>query len=109
MKQKICNLDDLNELSAKEFNVKKDNLEKEAFLVRFKEGLYAFENSCPHTGVTLNWQEEQFFSFDGRFLQCSLHGALFEPTDGLCVRGPCQGESLKTIDIVVEDRVIYLK
>ena len=104
--QKICDLNDLNELSAKDFIVKNDDSEKNAFLIHYKQGCYAYENSCPHTGVTLNWQEGQFFSFDGRFLQCSLHGALFEPTNGLCVRGPCLGESLKPIDIIVQNGVI---
>ena len=104
--QKICDLNDLNELSAKEFIVKNDDIEKNAFLIHYKQGCYAYENSCPHTGAPLNWQEGQFFSFDGRYLQCSLHGALFEPTNGLCVRGPCSGESLKPIDIVVQNGVI---
>ena len=108
MIQEICDLNDLNELSAKEFVVKNDDIEKNAFLVRYKQSCYAYENSCPHTGATLNWREEQFFSFDGRFLQCSLHGALFEPTTGLCVRGPCCGESLKQIDIVVQDGAVCL-
>ena len=108
MTQEICDLNDLNELSAKEFVVKNDDLEKNAFLVHYKQGCYAYENSCPHTGATLNWQEEQFFSFDGRFLQCSLHGALFEPTNGLCVRGPCCGESLKPIDIIVQNGAVCL-
>ena len=109
MTQEICDLNDLNELSAKEFIVKNGDLEKTAFLVHYKQGCYAYENSCPHTGATLNWQEEQFFSFDGRFLQCSLHGALFEPTNGLCVRGPCCGESLKPINIIVQNGAVCLQ
>ena len=107
MKQKICDFKDLAELSSKEFIVKNDAVNKDAFLIFYMGQCYAFENSCPHTGVNLNWQEEQFFSFDGRFLQCSLHGALFEPTTGVCVRGPCQGQDLKRIQFVIEDGVIY--
>lgn len=87
--------------------VKNDAFMKDAFLIYFKQRCYAYENSCPHTGVNLNWQEKQFFSFDGRFLQCSLHGALFEPDSGVCVRGPCLGECLKPINIVIENDVVY--
>ena len=106
MGQKICDLKELDELSCKEFVVKREGLENDAFLIQFKQRYYAYENSCPHTGVNLNWQEQQFFSFDGLFLQCSLHGALFEPNSGLCVRGPCRGDNLKIIDISVEDEIV---
>lgn len=102
LQQKICDYKSLSELSAKEFKLKKD-----AFLIYFKEHCYAYENSCPHTGVSLNWQEEQFFSFDGLFLQCSLHGALFEPESGSCIRGPCVGKNLNKINIVVENGIVY--
>ncbi|MCK4865630.1 MAG: Rieske (2Fe-2S) protein [Gammaproteobacteria bacterium] len=108
MRQKICDLKDLAELSGKEFIVKNDAFKKEeAFLIYYMGNCYAYENSCPHTGVNLNWQDEQFFSFDGRFLQCSLHGALFEPTTGACVRGPCQGQELKRIRFIIENGGVY--
>ena len=108
MRRNICDLKELDNLSCKEFIVKKGGIEQDAFLIQFKQHYFAYENSCPHTGVNLNWQEEQFFSVDGLFLQCSVHGALFEPDSGLCVRGPCCGESLKKVDIAMKDGVIYV-
>lgn len=108
VQQKICDINGLAELSCKEFTVNSDTYSKDAFLIYYKKHCYAYENSCPHTGVNLNWQEEQFFSFDGRFLQCSLHGALFEPVSGLCVRGPCQGKSLIPIRIITEDDSVFV-
>ena len=107
MRQKICAIKDLAELSCKEFIVKNDDFKKDAFLIFYMDRCYSYENSCPHTGVTLNWQKEQFFSLDGRFLQCSLHGALFEPTTGACIRGPCRGQSLKRINFVIENGDVY--
>lgn len=107
MRQKICDLIELEELSAKEFTVKKAAVEKDAFLVLYKQAFFAYENSCPHTGANLNWQEGQFFSYDGLFLQCSLHGALFEPDSGLCVRGPCAGAYLKKIDLEISENIVY--
>ena len=103
LRQKICDFKSLTELSAREFTLQND-----AFLIYFQQHCYAYENSCPHTGVTLNWQAEQFFSFDGLYLQCSLHGALFEPTSGVCIRGPCAGSRLKKINIIVENEVVYV-
>ena len=108
MRQKICDLNELVELSSKEFTIKMGINVKDAFLVKFKNQYYAYENSCPHTGVNLNWQEGQFFSFDGLYLQCSLHGALFEPDSGRCVSGPCKNECLQVINIVIEDNDVYM-
>ena len=108
VKQKICDLNSLAELTCKEFTVQSATTKKDAFLIYFKQHCYAYENSCPHTGVNLNWQKEQFFSFDGLFLQCSLHGALFEPDSGLCIRGPCLGSRLKPIDLQNEDGIVYM-
>lgn len=108
MKQKICDFNDLTELSCVEFIVKNGTIMKDAFLIYFQQRCYAYENSCPHTGVNLNWQEQQFFSFDGFFLQCSLHGALFTPDSGECVHGPCAGERLKPINIEIEDGTVYM-
>lgn len=88
--------------------MKNDVLKKDAFLIYFKQRCYAYENSCPHTGVNLNWQKEQFFSLDGLFLQCSLHGALFEPDSGVCIQGPCLGKRLKSINTIIDGGSIYM-
>jgi nitrite reductase/ring-hydroxylating ferredoxin subunit len=103
MGQNICDLKELDDVSCKEFIVKKGGAEKDAFIIHFEQHYFAYENSCPHTGVNLNWQEGQFFSVDGLFLQCSMHGALFEPSTGLCIRGPCCGNSLKKVGITTKD------
>ena len=108
VRQKICDLKSLAELSCREFSVKNGALLQDAFLIHFKQRCYAYENSCPHTGVNLNWQKEQFFSLDGFFLQCSLHGALFKPDSGECISGPCQGECLKPVGVFIEENVVYV-
>lgn len=107
-KLKIRNKKNFADLSAEEFMVKKGDVKSDAFLICFNGRYFAYENSCPHTGGNLNWQEGQFFSFDGRYLQCTLHGALFEPKSGKCIQGPCFGAYLKSIEIVVEDECVFL-
>lgn len=109
VKQKVCDFKDLTELSCKEFTLKNATLEKDAFFNFILSSIVAFMRiGCPHTGANLIWQKELFFSFDGLFLQCSLHGALFEPDSGVCVRDPCLGECLKPIHIVNETGVVYV-
>jgi len=80
----------------------------ELILLRHGDALRAYHNSCPHTGAPLNWLPNRFFDDDGRYLQCSLHMALFEPGDGLCVSGPCVGQCLQEIDIIVVDGEVRL-
>jgi nitrite reductase/ring-hydroxylating ferredoxin subunit len=71
------------------------------FVVRKGEVLAAYRNRCPHTGAPLEWLPDQFFDLDNSFIQCALHGALFRPEDGYCVRGPCAGQSLQMLDLAV--------
>ena len=35
---------------------------------------------------------------DRRHLLCHAHGAIYRPSDGLCVSGPCVGASLLRIE-----------
>jgi nitrite reductase/ring-hydroxylating ferredoxin subunit len=99
---------ELAEFSCKEFKLTQATGEEDAFLVYVKERCYAYLNHCPHTGASLNWQDEVFLSFDNAFIQCSLHGALFEMDSGKCVRGPCLGQGLKPVDLLIENGVVYL-
>lgn len=76
----------------------------EAFVVNWHGEYRAYLNSCPHTRVSLNWGPNQFLDPEFQFIQCTMHGAIFEPLTGLCLRGPCLGQSLLALPIVrVED------
>ena len=51
-----------------------------------KEGvLYVYENRCPHRGIPLEWQADQFLDSSGSLIQCATHGALFLIDSGECV------------------------
>ena len=76
----------------------------EGFVVRRGQEVYAYYNQCPHTGVTLNWQEHLFLDSNDEFIQCAMHGALFSVEDGRCLRGPCVGERLEQLDIKITAR-----
>jgi len=81
----------------------------ELFVVNYHGRFYAFENRCPHTGVNLNWQPDQFLDFENNFIQCAMHGAQFRVDDGLCLRGPCQGQSLRTLPVHVREGRLWLE
>jgi len=77
------------------------------FVVRRDNEVKGYINSCPHTGVPLEWVPDQFLDADGSFIECATHGALFTIEDGKCVSGPCAGDSLRPVRLAVEDDVIY--
>lgn len=74
--------------------------------VRRGAQVFAYVNSCPHTGAPLDFQPGRFLNLDKTLIQCSTHGALFRIEDGFCVKGPCAGKSLVPVSVAVEDGAI---
>ncbi len=100
----LCAIDEIEERTARGFEIGGDTL----FALRFDDQLRVYRNSCPHLGVELNWLEDQFFDLDGALIQCATHGALFDPLTGLCVSGPCRGQSLEALDCAIADGQLYV-
>lgn len=71
----------------------------EGILVRTESGTKAYVNRCPHVPIPLDREEGEFLAPDGRHLVCHTHGALFSSETGLCVSGPCKGDSLRPLPI----------
>jgi len=107
-KIRICDLKQLTDPDSRGFVLPQDEGEIEGFVVHKDGHVSAFVNSCPHTGAPLDWSPHQFLDLKGEFIQCSLHGAIFRFEDGFCVRGPCAGESLKSIPVVLEEGTVWV-
>ncbi len=90
------------------FRVGSDETALDLFVVNRNGEFFAFENRCPHTGVNLNWQPDQFLDIDHQFIQCAMHGALFRIDDGVCLRGPCVGQLLRALPLRVRDGRLWL-
>ena len=90
----LCALNDIPDQKARGFTLETEGNKLEFFIVRKGDQVYGYINRCPHTGVNLDWQPDQFLDLTGYQIQCSTHGALFRIRDGLCVYGPCQGQHL---------------
>lgn len=76
-------------------------------LLRRGDSVRAFLNICPHAGRRLDWAPGRFL-FDAGMLVCAAHGACFGVPDGVCVSGPCRGEQLKEVPVVLQDGAIHL-
>jgi nitrite reductase/ring-hydroxylating ferredoxin subunit len=81
----------------------------ELIVVRAGGRVRAFDNRCPHRGITLDWAKGRFTSADGAYLQCATHGALFRMDDGACVLGPCAGESLAERPLLIANGSIFIE
>lgn len=105
----LCRLSELAELGSKGFTLNlggDDDLR--LFVVRRDGAVFAYRNRCPHTGAPLEWQPDQFLDYDGSFIQCAMHGALFDIADGHCLRGPCVGDRLEPLSVGVRDAMVFL-
>jgi len=97
----VCPRNRLDDPGSRAFVLKQGGRELSGFLVCHAGEVRAFRNRCPHTGVELNWGGDRFLDVDDAYIQCSLHGALFRPADGRCVRGPCVGRALQALPVRV--------
>ena len=104
----ICHLDDLADPGSRGFTCLHHDVAIEGFVVRQGAHVAAYVNSCPHTGASLNWSLDQFLDVEGQFIQCSLHGALFRLEDGVCVHGPCVGQSLRSLRVALQAGIIWV-
>lgn len=69
-------------------------------LILHRDGsrLRGWLNICPHAGRRLDYAPGQFLLSKG-LLVCAAHGASFEMPGGLCVAGPCRGQSLREVEL----------
>ena len=98
----VAAVGDLEHGKSKKFIMKRGGREFEALLINYQGTHFAYVNRCPHTGITLDWVNNQFFSSDNRYVMCATHGAVFEPPTGECIWGPCVGLSLQSLPIEID-------
>jgi len=73
------------------------------FLVRRGDEVHAWLDACPHMqGAAMAWRKDAYLSGDGRYIVCHAHGARFDIRSGLCLLGPCEGDSLTPVPIHID-------
>ena len=95
----LFSLDEIADGDSRGFSFEAGGEIVEGFLVRLGDRLFAYRNNCPHTGAPLDWMPDRFLDVKGEYIQCALHGALFEIDTGYCVHGPCVNRSLTPLSI----------
>lgn len=84
-----------------------DGAPESLILLRHGAEVRAWLNICPHAGRRLDWAPGRFLLSKGQ-LVCAAHGATFETEAGLCVAGPCRGQSLRAVAVAVVDGAVRL-
>ena len=104
MPTSLCRTDELPDPGAKGFEIG----EKHVFAVRRDGEVFVYVNSCPHIGIPLEFLPDDFLDSEQRYILCANHGALFEIDNGLCVSGPCHGQSLTPVPHTINAGVIEI-
>ena len=98
----IAQLGEVGPGSSKKFVLTCAGREIEGFVVNVDGTHHAYVNRCRHVPMALDWVDNQFFTDDGRWVQCATHGAYYEPATGECIAGPPCGKALVRIPLRVE-------
>jgi nitrite reductase/ring-hydroxylating ferredoxin subunit len=104
----ICAADDIGEMEARGYVGRVDGMQRNIFAVRQGGALQLYLNKCPHAGALLDHIKGQFFTPDGGFLRCGMHGAIFRIETGECIDGPCEGAKLTPLAFEERAGEIYL-
>lgn len=99
----LCPLDAIAPDSAKGFLIAGTQI----LVVHKDNQFFAYLNHCPHRGIPLEWQPDQFLDMERQFIQCATHGALFSIEQGICIAGPCPGERLTPITLTIRSQGLY--
>ena len=98
----IAGVEEVMPGSVKKFSLIWGKYRIDAFLINDHGDFHAYVNRCRHMPTPLDFIRDEFFSEGRRYLMCYTHGALYEPATGLCVGGPCKGESLYSLPVRIE-------
>ncbi len=105
----IAQVSQLTDGEGRRFEVGRGSSRVDCVLVRFDGRFYAYINRCKHMPMPLDLVKNHFFTGNKKHLRCQSHGAMYEPTTGRCLAGPCRGKGLDPLPIEVEgDAVFYV-
>ncbi|MES1264570.1 MAG: Rieske 2Fe-2S domain-containing protein, partial [Variovorax sp.] len=70
----LCNLSEVREDGGKEVVLGEGDYSFRIVVLRWRGGVRAFRNRCPHTHIPMNYEPDAFHVLDGEVLMCAHHG-----------------------------------
>jgi nitrite reductase/ring-hydroxylating ferredoxin subunit len=101
----LCHIDEINDGGSKGLLWGEQSI----IAVKHQGQLHLYINRCPHRGIPLEWQPDQFLDLERQFIQCTSHGALFRIDTGDCIQGPCQGQALQPVRFTLNQGFICIE
>ena len=78
-----------------------------AFALRFGGRVVAYMNRCAHVPTEMDWRPGEFLDDERLYIVCSMHGAVYEPSNGRCIAGPCTGQRLMAVPVLERGGQVY--
>lgn len=103
----IASIEEVKSKPYRVVNILLKNKPCTALVFYFQDQPYSYLNDCMHMHRQLNCEQDTVFDESGRFLRCSMHGFVFEPTTGECQSPVCYGERLRPIKLQEQDGMLY--
>lgn len=105
----LCRLGDIPDGASRGFDPHGEGRDT-VLVVRQGEKVHGWHDGCPHYGITpLAWRKDAYLNADGTRIVCAAHGAQFDIATGVCTLGPCLGQGLRRIGLVLTpDNNIYM-
>jgi nitrite reductase/ring-hydroxylating ferredoxin subunit len=106
----LCRDDELAERESRGFDPWNDGHDT-VLLVRHGGEVYGWRDACPHHGGTpMAWRKDAYLNYERNRIVCAAHGAQFDIESGACVLGPCLGQSLQRVELIMTaERHIYIR
>jgi nitrite reductase/ring-hydroxylating ferredoxin subunit len=98
---RLCHADDIAEGQSRGFDPWKDGQDS-VMVIRQGGRLHAWRDACPHHGGTpMAWWKDHYLNAASTRIVCASHGAQFDIETGECTLGPCLGQKLRKVRLVV--------
>jgi nitrite reductase/ring-hydroxylating ferredoxin subunit len=104
----LCRTDDVAEGQARSIIIGEGTNRRDIVVLRKGGKFFAYVNSCPHQAMPLETFPDKFLNEDATLFVCSTHGARFRVEDGFCISGPCEGKSLVSLSLSLENGVLTI-
>lgn len=105
----MARADELSPGTTRKFTIERNGRSVPAFVANFQGKFVAYVNQCVHLPISIDLDDNDFFTCDGNFFVCKTHGSVYDPTAGRCIGGPGQGKLLEQLPVIVEDGAVYVE
>jgi len=104
---KLADIADIKDDTWYEYSLQTTNGLTSIMVIKRGKKYCGFKNVCPHQGRRMDYAAGQFLLGETGNIICPAHGAEFNPDNGLCINGPCLGQSLVSVYIQANEENIF--